>query len=133
MKLPFVSLFFLPIFVGITLSLACEKETLSVGEGDVLIRIENNSSYRFKDIFVRGIIGENNYGNLSAGRTSDYKAFTEIYRYAYIKLSINGREYILQPIDFVGETPLADGKYTYQISVADINSEWGLNLTLRED
>ncbi|WP_370477711.1 hypothetical protein [Tamlana flava] len=49
-------------------------------------------------------------------------------------MEIDGEVYTIQPIDFVGETPLEKGKYTYQIDANDSTEQYGkLSLTLIEE
>ena len=100
----------------------------------VQIRIMNSSSFQFLDIIVNTGGGENNYGNILSNQSSDYKSFNSAYRYAYVELKIEGEPFILQPIDYVGETLLASGKYTYDITASETGSKYDrLSLTLIED
>jgi hypothetical protein len=107
--------------------LGCKKEKLEVD--GVLIRIENASTKIFTSVHVNSGGGENNYSNILPGRTSNYLQYTTAYRYGYIKVIASGKEYVLQPFDYVGETPLEEGNYTY---VIDIESE-DLTLVFEED
>ena len=114
--------------------LGCEKEKEDTLEtGGILIRIENTSKFTYKDIKVK-LDEEREYGNLSSGEKSAYQSFSRAYRYAYVELNINGKRYIIQPIDFVGEEELKEGKYTYQITADESSNEYGrLDLTFKED
>ena len=82
----------------------------------VEIRVKNTSDFSYVNLTV-SIMESNNYGSLGPGKLSEYKTFSEAYRYAYVSLEIEGEALILQPIDYVGETPLKKGKYTYHISM----------------
>ncbi len=97
--------------------------------GDVLIRVENNSIFDFEDV----IVGQNEYGDIAVGEYSDYLPFEMAYRYGYIELVGEGESYILQPIDYVGETPLEPGLYTYQLDILNYMGNLYLNLTFLED
>ena len=90
----------------------------------VLIRIENVSSKTFSSVYVDTGGSENTYLNILPGGTSKFLSYETAYRYGYIKVIASGKEYVVQPFDYVGETPLEDGRYTY---VLGIESE---NLTL---
>ncbi|MDQ7991928.1 MAG: hypothetical protein AAGC63_02960, partial [Propionicimonas sp.] len=57
------------------------------------------------------------YGAVAAGEASDYHLVGLAYRYSLIVATADGEERRWQPIDFVGETPLAPGRYTYELSV----------------
>ena len=104
----------------------CTKDVL-------LIRIENDSISMFNQVRINPDDNETMFGDLAPGETSAFKPFEKAYRYAQVKLVIEGKEYILQPIDYVGETPLENGKYTYIIGVGDLESPYGLTIDLRED
>tara|TARA_R110002126_G_scaffold90404_1_gene215484 strand:+ start:4537 stop:4701 length:165 start_codon:yes stop_codon:yes gene_type:complete len=39
------------------------------------------------------------------------------FRYAYIELTVDEEPYRLQPYNFVGETPLENGSYTYSLNL----------------
>lgn len=83
-----------------------------------LIRVKNISQFDFVDVIVNTSGGENNYGNILANAISGYESFDFAYSYAFIELKINNNTYTIQPIDYVGETPLTPGKYTYGIDVS---------------
>ena len=90
----------------------------SVNETKTNIRIKNASNYDFctiKMIAADGTIA--NYGILRAGETTCYNVYQEAYGYSYLSLRIDGEDYIFQPMDYVGETPLGIGKFCYSISI----------------
>jgi hypothetical protein len=73
------------------------------------------------------------YIDLNAGDVSEYKTFEKAYRYAYIELIVEGEIYRLQPNDYVGETPLAIGNYTYELNF-DFQGQYGsLTISLVKD
>lgn len=120
------------LLMALFLLLGCQKEVKTLEEG-VFIRIENNSKFSYQDIKV-AIAEERLYEPLSPGESSAYQRFSKAFRYAYIELKINNKRYGLQPIDYVGEEELKDGKYTYQLNVEDTSSlSRQLNLTFKKD
>lgn len=121
------------VVMVLTLFLSCEKEKeTQLGEG-IQIRIENTSSYTYKDVLVK-LSEDRHYGTLAPGEKSAYQTFTTAYRYAYVELKIGDKTYVLQPIDYVGEEELKEGKYTYQISADNGSDQYGrLGLTFKED
>ena len=122
----------LVIFLLLTL-VSCTKDDLA-NPNEVLIRIENTSDFDFKNVIVNTSGGENNYGNLDSHQTSDYKIFELAYRYAFIELKIDEETYTIQPIDYVGETALNTGKYTYVINATSSGNQYDrLNLTFVKD
>jgi hypothetical protein len=51
-----------------------------------------------------------------------------------VELEIDGKTYTLQPVDYVGETALDDGNYTYQIDANDPQEQFAsLSLELIKD
>lgn len=83
----------------------------------VNVRIKNDSSILFDAVIV-GTAPEPHL-NVSPGNYSDYFMYEEAYRYAYIEITSGEETFILQPIDFFGETPLPVGFYTYLLDVTD--------------
>ncbi len=115
--------------VACLLSCANNKDS-----GVVNIRLSNVSAFDFESIIVDTSTGNTSFGDLSAGTINEYKEFDLAYRYAFVQVMIDGEAYTLQPIDYVGETPLSGGNYTYQINVDSSESQYTrLILTLFED
>ena len=71
------------------------------------------------------------YGSLPAAAFSEYKTADMAYRYNYIEVSVLDTVLILQPIDFVGETMLEPGLYTYRLDVT--NGMTSLSLEFVDD
>lgn len=89
-------------------------------ENGVNIRIKNNSSVTFDKVQVGS--AESVHNNVAAGGFSEYLIYEIAYNYAYIEAKSGDETYILQPIDFVGETPLEIGFYTYELSISEEGS-----------
>jgi len=106
---------------------SCKKEDVTEG---VSIRIRNASTYSLENITVKTPGGQNSYGTVASGQASDYQVFSKAYSYAYVNVTVQGQELLIQPIDYVGERPLAAGRYTY---VLDIVADTPNRLTLRLD
>lgn len=103
-------------------------------QNDLQIRISNVSEFNYDNIKVSTTGEIVDFGNLNASSKSEYKVFDSAYRYAFVEFQINGETYTLQPIDYVGETPLENGNYTYQIDANDSQEQYGkLSLTLIEE
>ncbi len=98
--------------------LSCDLE-----KDPIHIRIRNASQYDFTNVEINTGQGTSNYGNIKSGEKTNYKPFELAYRYAYIRLIIDNKEFILQPIDYVGETPLGPGRFTYVITVVDFSQK----------
>ncbi len=100
-----------PVLFGAALSIGC----VTGGEDPSEIRIRNVSGFDYDGLQV----GEETYGRLPAGAETRYREFGTAYRYNYVRLEVEGDEMILQPTDYVGETLLGPGRFTYEVSVVD--------------
>lgn len=102
-----------------------------VASASVQLRVRNVGKQRFDSVELQLPSHQRiAVGMLGAGRVSGYQVVGEAYRYARILTTGDGQDHKLLPADYVGETPLAPGRYTYEISAAD---DGGLNLNLVED
>lgn len=88
------------------------------GAGGVEVRVANRSDRDFERVDVTFQSNKVEYGALARGATSEYRQVNEAaYRYALVEITAGGQTFRLQPIDFVGETPLAPGRYTYGLNI----------------
>jgi len=101
-KISFISLFIIMTFIT-----ACKSYD------NVQIRVKNDSEVAIKKILVYFSPQPENYGDLAPGQSSKFKKVTGAYAYAYITAEIEGREAIIHPEDYVGESSLKSGNYTY--------------------
>ncbi|MDR7131848.1 hypothetical protein J2X69_004213 [Algoriphagus sp. 4150] len=105
---------------------SCSEESDPNG---VQIRIENSSKIDFKDVLVNSGSGNIKFGTIKAGKKTDYKKFESAYRYGFVSLIANATEIRHQPYDYVGETPLPMGYYTYKLDL-DVSDPVRYKLTL---
>ncbi|WP_153795777.1 hypothetical protein [Foetidibacter luteolus] len=106
---------------------ACNRDETTEPFEEVQIRVLNAAFASFKNCKVSTYDDLYNYGDIGVNEYSAYHTFQKAYRYGYVELTMNNRPYILQPTDFVGETPLSKGKYTYKI----IYSEESKNIDIQ--
>ncbi|MCK0147333.1 hypothetical protein MWU78_16890 [Arenibacter sp. F26102] len=83
----------------------------------VNIRITNESSVTFDLVQVGS--EEMVHENIVPDEYSGYLEYETAYEYAYINIKVGEENYVLQPIDFVGETPLENGFYTYVLTISE--------------
>jgi len=83
--------------------------------GPTMIEVHNISDYDYDNL----VVGEESYGTLRSGERTEYRDFGVAYDYNYVSLEIDGMPFLLQPIDFLGETPLGPGNFTYEVGVLD--------------
>jgi hypothetical protein len=115
---------------ALALALACCSLS-PAPPGPVEVRIANESSYDFEGVVVSFPDQVEEYGAVAARRQSEYRRVVRAYRYAPISVEVDGEELRLQPIDYVGETLLASGRYSYVINVDPPSGS--LSLALRPD
>lgn len=80
-----------------------------------MVRLHNATGSTLEDIRVTFARIPVDYGDLAPGATSEYRPAEGAYRYAMIEARIGGEPFVLQPIDYVGETPLGPGRFTYRL------------------
>jgi hypothetical protein len=87
---------------------------------DVEIRIKNASGIDFDSVrVVFPDRDEASFGPIPNGASSDFKRTARAYRYAEIHVNAGGRELSLQPYDYVGESELPPGRYSYVLDIQD--------------
>ena len=119
-----------------TCSAKCEVHTISDCGEDVSktnIRIKNISDYYLCNVVLNPYNKETNCGALNPMETTCYRAYDIAYSYAYVQIHIGEKEFIMQPIDFVGEQPLGVGRFTYLVDIADFNDPYSIRITVQKD
>jgi hypothetical protein len=121
------------LIISMAVLISCSKDG-EKNPSQVKIRLSNISQYDYQNIVVNTSTGNINFENLNSGQKTAYKVFEKAYRYAFVELEIDGKTYTLQPVDYVGETALDDGNYTYQIDANDPQEQFAsLSLELIKD
>jgi hypothetical protein len=63
---------------------------------------------------------EDRSGALAAGQCTPYRVDGQTqYNYTYAKFRVGADDFVIQPIDFMGEKALEPGHYSYQITIDD--------------
>ena len=109
------------LILGMQISCTEKDDDSNQDHSELRIRLSNISAFDFENIKVNTSTGDRSFESLSAGEFSKYQVFSLAYRYAKVKLDIEGVTNLLQPFDYHGEDPLENGDYTYQIDA--INGE----------
>lgn len=104
------------VFLIVLVCFGCTDRDDSVTMAN--IRVKNVSNLNFDTVQVGA--EDKIHESVSPDAYSDYLEYETAYTYDYIKIT-SGEEgvFILQPIDFVGETPLTPGFYTYELNVLE--------------
>ena len=102
------------------LSIVCLVATGCTDRDDeintVQIRIKNASDITFDEVQVGD--AEELHLDVLPDSYSAYFEYAVAYKYAYIEIHAGEETYVLQPVDFVGQTPLPPGFYTYELSLS---------------
>ena len=104
--------------------------------GDKLeIRIANHSRVALENVRVLFPSQSEVYGTIPPNGVTDYRVVKKAYRYAPIKAVAAGVPAGFLPIDYVGESELKAGRYTYVLTInARATSKYyGLKLKLRKE
>ena len=121
------------LIISISTLMSCSNDDDN-NTSELNIRLSNISQYDFQNIVVNTSTGNSNFENISSEQMTNYKTFQTAYRYAFVELEIDGETYTLQPIDYLGETTLENGNYTYEIDANDSLEQYGkLSITLIEE
>jgi hypothetical protein len=83
------------------------------------IRIQNISTYEMCNVVLNTCCGDVNMGIVAPNATTCYHVFDSTYAYSYVRLTVDAKEFKLQPIDYVGESTLPLGNYTLKLNVTD--------------
>ncbi|MDB5200636.1 MAG: hypothetical protein JWQ27_45 [Ferruginibacter sp.] len=125
---------------GLLIFISCKKDKTTTPEiKEVQVRVANATSWTFYNCTVdpTGTLSDNpgpnafNYGQINIDTNSDYHGFPKVYNYSWVRLTMNNRTYYLKFFDYTGETPLANGRYTYKITYSATNDR--LNYELIKD
>ena len=86
------------------------------GAGDRRIRVRNAGAVDFDEVrvfFPDRPDAAVSYGPIKKGAVSDYKSVARAYRYAHVEAVAGARQFVLRPMDYVGEEELPPGRFTY--------------------
>jgi hypothetical protein len=89
------------------------------------IRVRNDSTIDFRNV----VVGGKNYGDIKRGAVTDYQTWVKAYRYSLVSLLADSKPLKIQPEDYVGETQLGDGHFTYVLTI----QEGRLDIRAEED
>ena len=97
--------------------LASGCSSLSERNDAVQVRVANRSTYDFEKVTVTFPEGAREYGRVAKGAAAGYQEVKKAYGYAPVEVTIQGGSWRFQPQDYLGEKPLAPGRYTYALSL----------------
>jgi hypothetical protein len=113
--------------LGVLLLLASCSAILVTSDG-VEIRIANANAFALDQVIVGFPQQQEDYGAIPPHGRSEYRHVKHAYSYAYVEVYRRGERLVLQPIDYVGESPLPPGRYTYLLAIEPAEGEMTLSL-----
>jgi hypothetical protein len=104
-------------------------------DGPVRVRVENSSTVELDQVMLSTFDGVRTFEDLSPGEASRYVEVSKAYRMATVRVVVGVDTLSLTVIDYVGETPLDGGRYTYLLGLVPGGGpgEWSLTQSFRED
>ncbi len=93
------------------------------------VRVRNATGLDLKDV----VVGPAHYGHITNGDVSPYLSWGPAYRYARVEVRAGDQTYRILPEDYVGESSLGEGKFTYVLALSDPKSEYGLQINVESD
>ncbi len=87
------------------------------GDDDTRIRLLNASAFEFTNVTFSSGMSQLEFARIGPGEVTEYRAVEEAYRYGYFDALVDGQRRTIQPIDYVGESTIGDGDFTYMIMV----------------
>lgn len=87
------------------------------GDDDTRIRLLNASAFEFTNVTFSSGMSQLEFARIGPGEVAEYRAVEEAYRYGYFDALVDGQRRTIQPIDYVGESTIGDGDFTYMIMV----------------
>jgi hypothetical protein len=128
------------LLAGLTLETGCKKDNSPPTPTTTAeLRIFNSTPWTFYNCTIDpiGTLSDNpgpnayNFGQVDINAKTRYETFPKLYRYSWVRLTMNNKTYYLKPYDYIGETVLESGRYTYKLTYTSTNDQ--LNLELIED
>lgn len=103
------------VLIGLFAFTNCD--VIGSNDTEVRIRVKNSSTYTIENLRINTGGGEYVYEEISPGEVSDYDEYDYSYSYFFVSFSVDTSNFVRQPIDYVGESKIKSGKYTFDISI----------------
>ena len=101
--------------LGVAVIAACSNP-FSADDG-THIRLRNSSAFVLTAVKFQPGEPELEFSRIEPGEATDYVAVDNAYSYGYLEVTVNGARRVIQPIDYVGESYIGDGRFTYVITI----------------
>ena len=81
------------------------------------IRLRNSSSFLLTAVTFQPGQPELKFARIEPGEATDYVPVNNAYPYGYLEVTVDGARRVIQPIDYVGESYIGEGRFTYVITI----------------
>ena len=120
-----------PLAVLITLLAGVSACSTPLFSGETLVRFRNVSPLELTDFTYQSGGEAIFFPVIRAGVVTEYVEIDQSYSYGFVELHVDGQQFVLQPIDYVGATLLGNGEFTFRVDV-DSSSSFGVSLVLED-
>ena len=103
------------VFAIVGLTAACGNPFGS--DGPTRIRLRNASSFELTAVTFAPGSERVEFARIGPNATTEYASVKNAYSYGYFDALVAGTRQTLLPVDFVGESYIGEGKFTYQITI----------------
>ena len=102
--------------LGITVATAACGNPFG-SDGPTRIRLRNASSFELTGVTFSPGSEQIKFDRIAPNATTEYTSVDHAYSYGYFDALVGGERRTLQPIDYVGESYIGEGNFTYVITV----------------
>ena len=103
-------------FVFAVATAACNNP-FSSDDDATRIRLRNASTFELTAVTFAPGTSRVEFARIGPAEVTPYSDVASAYSYGYLDVRVNGERRQLQPIDYVGESPIGSGRFTYVITV----------------
>ena len=86
-------------------------------DGPTRIRLRNASSFELTSVTFAPGSERVEFDRIAPSATTEYRSVKHAYSYGYFDALVAGVRRTIQPIDFVRESYIGEGKFTYQVTI----------------
>jgi hypothetical protein len=101
--------------LGVAVTAACSNP-FSADDG-THIRLRNSSAFVLTAVTFQPGEPQLKFARIEPGEATDYVPVSNAYSYGYLDVTVDGARRVIQPIDYVGESYIGDGRFTYVITI----------------
>ena len=80
------------------------------------VRLRNASAFELTSVTFNPGSRAVQFDRIAPGEVTEYRSVPHAYRYGMLDALVGGAQRRIQPIDYVGESVVGDGKFTYVIT-----------------